>query len=322
MEYDDGVHLVGSVLWFDAPRERDLCFVSHARIGRFPPHRKVLCSQATARLAARPLERANLLVSPYGHSFSLGELTIELLPAGHMLGSAQARIEHGGQTVVYANDVLLSGTRTAEQAQVRPCDTLVVGCQYGDPAITLPDREEVESGIVSWVEQTLEDGATPVLLTARVGKAQDLLQLLGEAGLRVRAHRQIMESAAVYRSYGHSFQNVRGFRGTPARDEAVVWPATLRGSTSIRRMRRPLRLAVCTGNAAVDPEGVVRRARADAAFPLTNHPDFAGLLRFVRATRARQVYLHRGRIAACAAALEARGIRAAPLGVPRQLALV
>jgi len=316
------VHLVGSVLWFDAPRERDLCFVSHARIGRFPPHRKVLCTQATAKLAARPLERANLLVSPYGHPFSLGELSIELLPAGHLLGSAQARVVRGGETLVYANDVLLSGTRTAERAQVRPCDSLVVGCAYGDPAIALPDREEVEAEVVRWVLEVLDDGATPVLLAARVGKAQDLLQLLGEAGVRVRAHRGIMEHAAVYKELGHAFPNVRGFRGTPARGEAVVWPASLRGSTSIRRMRRPLRFAVCTGRAAVDLPGVLRRARAHAAFPLTSHPDFEGLLGFVRATEARTVYLHRGRVAACAAGLSARGIRAVPLPVPEQLPLV
>ena len=322
IEYDDGVHLVGSVLWFDAPRERDLCFVSHARFARLPPHRKVLCSQATARLARRPLASATLLVSPYSHPFTLGDLTIELLPAGHMLGAAQARVERDDETVVYADSVLLAGTRTAEPAQVRRCDTLVVGCAYADPALGLPPRAEVEEAVVRWVGETLDAGRTPVLLTARVGKAQDLLALLAGAGVPVRAHRQVQEYTAIYREHGLSFPGVRAWRGPPPAGEAVVWPASLRRSPVLRRLTRPPRFAVCTGRAAGDPAGEAARHGADVAFPLTNHPDFEALARFVVATGARRVYLHRGPVEACAAALQARGVAAVALVAPEQLALV
>jgi len=322
IEYDDGLHLVGTVLWFDAPRARDLCFVSHARFGRLPSHRKVLCSQATARLARRQLERATLLVSPFSHPFSLGDLNIELLPSGHMLGAAQVRVERGDETVVYAGDVLLSGTRTCEPAQVRCCDTLVVGCQYAHPAVHLPPREETEAAVLAWVRETLGNGETPVLLAPRVGKAQDLLALLGGEGIRVRAHRQIQAHTAVYREHGLSFPQVRAWRGAPAPDEAVVWPASLRGSPALRRLPRPPRFAVCSGRAAVEPEAVVQRHAAHAAFPLTNHPGFESLSQFVRASDASRVYLHRGHVAECAEALRAQGVHAVPLVGPEQLALV
>ncbi len=320
--FDDGVHLLGTVLWFDSPRERDLCFVGHARSGRVPAHRKVLCTQATARLAQRRLARADLLVSPCSRPFSLGELTIELFPAGHMLGSASVLVGHGGRAIVYAGDIHLPGARTAERAQVRPCDTLVVSCPYGDPALRMPDREEAEAAVLKWVGRTLDDGATPVLLADRLGKAQDLLHLLGEAGVPVRTHRSIHEAMAIYQEFGRSFPGVRRFRGTPARGEAVVWPIGLRSSTSIGRMRRQLRIAVCSGRALFEGSALKRQYRAQATFPLSCHSGYDALLQYVRATAPAKVLLHRGRVKECAAALQAEGFDAMPLTGPEQLSLV
>ena len=320
--FDDGVQLLGTVLWFDSPRERDLCFVSHARTGRFPPHRKVLCTQATARLAQRRLAQADLLVSPFSRPFSLGELSIELFPAGHMLGSASVRVGHAGRTIVYAGDIHLPGARTAERAQVRSCDTLVVACPYGDPEIRLPEREEAEAALLKWVGRTVDSGATPVLLADRLGKAQDLLQLLGEAGVGVRAHRSIHEATAIYREFGRSFPGVRRFRGTPARDEALVWPIELRSSPSIGRMRRQLRIAVCSGRAAFEEGALKRQYRAQAAFPISCHSGYGALREYIRATGPEQVLLHSGRTEACAAALQADGVNAAVLTGPEQLSLV
>lgn len=320
--FDDGVHLLGTVLWFDSPRERDLCFVSHARTGRFPAHRKVLCTQATARLAQRRLAQADLLVSPFSRPFSLGELSIELFPAGHMLGSASVLVGHGRRAIVYAGDIHLPGARTAERAQVRACDTLVVSCPYGDPAIRLPDREEAEAAVLKWVKRTLDQGTTPVLLADRLGKAQDLLHLLGDAGIGVRTHRSIYDATTLYREFGRSFPGVRRFVGTPARDEVLVWPTGLRTSPSIGRMRRQLRVAVCSGRAAFEAASLKRQYRAAAAFPLSCHSGYGALREYIRATGPGRVLLHRGRVDACAAALRAEGVDASPLTGPEQLSLL
>ena len=320
--YDDGVHLVDSVLWFDSPRERDLCFVSHARTGRFPPHRKVLCTQATARLAAGRLAQADLLVSPYSHAFTLGGLSIELFPSGHMLGAASIQVRRQGRTVVYAGDVNLPGSRTAERAQVRPCDVLVVGCPYGDPDLALPPPAEAEAALLRWVSRALEEGVTPVILADRLGKAQDVLHLLAEAGVPVRAHRSIHEATAVYGEFGRAFPGVRRFRGTPSRDEALVWPILLRSSPSIGRMRRPLRMAVCTGRAVFEAAELKRRHRVQEAFPLSCHSGYEALREYIRATNPDRVLLHRGRVQACAEALRRDGVDARPLTGPEQLSLV
>jgi putative mRNA 3-end processing factor len=320
--YDDGIHLLGTVLWFDSHRERDLCFVSHAGGARIPAHRKVLATSATVQLANQVAAGAGSLVTPFSRPFSLGNLQLELFPAGHMLGSAQLRVVHQGATVVYAGDVMLRGTRTAEACQVRPCDTLVLNCRYGDPDISFPPTAEVEEELVAWVRATLDLGLAPVLLAPRLGKAQDLMHLLGERGIPVRAHRSIVARARIYQEHGVAFPTLRTLRGTPGPGAAVVWPIDLRHSPSLRRAGRKVRLAVCTG-AALDRAREVRHHHAvDVAFPLSAHSDFGELLRYVRSTGAGTVYLNEGPTGPLAEALAAMGIDVRLLAPPRQLALV
>jgi hypothetical protein len=198
----------------------------------------------------------------------------------------------------------------------------VVACPYGDPQLRLPDRQEVEAKLLAWVGQALDAGDTPVLLADRLGKAQDLLHLLGEAGIAVRTHRSIHEANSVYGEFGRSFPGVRQFRGTPARAEALVWPIGLRSSPSIGRMRRQLRIAVCSGRAVREERELKRQYRAQAAFPLSCHSGYSALREYIRSTGPGRVLLHSGRVDACVAALRADGVDAAPLTGPEQLSLV
>ena len=74
VEYLQGIHLVDSILWLDALRRAELCFVSHAHLDPIDPHRKVLTTEATAQLIGRRLGDTQMLVTPYRRPFSLGEL--------------------------------------------------------------------------------------------------------------------------------------------------------------------------------------------------------------------------------------------------------
>ena len=144
VEYNQGIHVLDSILWLDAPRQTDLCFISHAHIDPVGPHRKILTSEATAALIRRRIGRGKTLTSPFLRRFSLGELDLELHPAGHMLGAAQVRVTRDGSQLVYTGDFQLGRSRTAGQANVLDCDVLVMRATYGLPRHVFPDRQEVE----------------------------------------------------------------------------------------------------------------------------------------------------------------------------------
>lgn len=317
-EYNGGIHLTDSILWCDADRRTDLSFISHAHNDFIGKNRRILATDKTVRIITRASGKVEALTSPYRRSFTLGPLTMEMHPAGHVLGSAQLLITRDGKRLVYTNDVNPRQTATAERARPIPCDTLVLPATYGLPMFRFPPREEVYEAIKTFVVRCLEDRATPVLIANQIGTAQELMRMLGEAGYRLRVHRSIYDVAKVYRDLGVNLPGSRRFAGTPARDEVVIFPPILRKHASIRKLRKS-QTAMVSGNAA-DP-GYVFRHRVDAAFPLSDTADYEDLITFIQETGAHEVYLSSGFIDEMSADLRSRGIRVYSLVKPQQLSL-
>ena len=318
VEYLQGIHLVDSVLWMDAPRQVDLSFISHAHVDRVLAHGKVLTTEATARLAPKLQEGSKTLISPFHRRIALGGLDLEIHPAGHILGSAQLRVTRDGRRLVYTGHHNLQATRTAEQARVLSCDVLVLDSRYGSSRMRFPPRQQVEEDILSWIGQTLDDRAQPVLLGRPLGTAQEIASLLGASGFSIRVHRSIYEYCKVYHGLGMKLPGVKRFRGTPGRDEVVIFPRQLVRSRAVEKLPRA-RLALVSGLAAV-PEAA-QRLKVDRAFALSSLADHPELVRYARESGAKKIYVVGAQAEALATDLRGQGLRAWPLRPPQQLDL-
>jgi putative mRNA 3-end processing factor len=266
---------------------------------------------ATVKGEALPVE--------YRRPYGLGDLTLELFPAGHVLGSAQLRVTRNGVALGYSGDLCLEPTLTAERAEVVECDVLVLESTFGLPRYVFPPKDEVLAAVRRFVDDALADGATPVLLGYALGKAQEILKFLGEAGYRCRAHPVVHAIDKVYQAQGVSLPNVEllGPEG-PHPGEVVVAPPHLARTSPILRIRNR-RTAVLTGWAIDGRRGF---RGVDAAFPLSDHADFPSLLRYARATGAARVLTIHGYARELATALRREGLRAEPLVEREQLELL
>ncbi len=189
-----------------------------------------------------------MLPAAYRKPFGLGELTLELFPAGHVLGSAQIRVTGGSRVALgYTGDLCIEPTRTAEPAELMRCDVLLMESTFGLPRYVFPPKEEVLAEVRRFVDDALSDGVTPVLLGYSLGKAQGILKHLGELGYACRAHPVVHAVNRVYEDQGVALPNVRalGAEG-PGRDEVVVAPPHLARSAAMFRIRRR-RTAILTG---------------------------------------------------------------------------
>jgi putative mRNA 3-end processing factor len=315
VEYNQGIHLLDSILWLDAPRQTDLCFLSHAHIDPVGPHRKILATGATAALVRRQISRAQVLTAPLFRRFSLGELDLELHPAGHMPGAAQIRIIRGGRVLVYTGDFQLGKSRTAQEAAVLDCEVLVMRATYGLPHHVFPDREEVEAEMVDWIGQTLQDGDQPVVFAHSPGKAQELARLFSANGLRVGVHKSIYRVCRTYRALGIELPYVRCLRRSPRKNEVIIFPPHLRQSKVIAKLKR-VRTCVATGRALDDAPG-----STDAAFILSGHADHPALLRYASESGARKVYLTGPTAAPLARELVSSGLDASAIQPLEQMKL-
>lgn len=315
-----GLHLSGTALWFDARRKSELSFVSHAHADHIARHERVIATAATLRFMQHRLGKVkNALPVPYNRPFELGPLVLELLPAGHVLGSAQLRvIQADGTRVVYTGDLNLVPSLTAEPAQVAECDVLILESTFGHPRYSFPPRDETWDRVAQWCRRHLEQGIVPILLAYPLGKSQEAVAALTARGLRLCAHASIHDVCELYRELGTPLE-VRRYDGAFEDGEVGLFPPHIARSASLRRVRRAT--AVLTGW-AVDGPMATRRYGADVAFPVSDHADFRSLVKYARATGAAEVITHHGFADELAEALRAQGMIARAVHRPLQLSLL
>ncbi len=317
VEYWRGIHLQDSVLWMDAPRKVDLTFLSHAHLGTPAGHGKVLATDATFRLGAGLAGGTKALVSPFNRRFALGELDLELRPAGHVLGSAQLLVSRAGQRLVYTGHFRLESGRTTERAEAHPCDVLVLNTGATPVGLKLPPRKQQEEALIEWVQSVIQAGDRPVLQTAPLGLAQELAALLGDHGLRMRVHRSIYQHCKTYHALGVRLPGVRSFRGTPSRGEVTIFPHRTRRSKAIEHLDRARVAVVGARTAAPSSPAGQRKER----FALSTSADHPAIVDYARASGAQRIHVVGLHAVDMAADLRGRGLAAWPLRPPEQLAL-
>ena len=308
-----GLHVLGTVLSLDATRKSELSFVSHAHSDHIARHERTIATEATLRFMTHRLGTLPApLPAPFNRPFDLGMLSLELLPAGHILGSAQLRImRDDGRRVVYTGDLNTVPSLTAEPHQVAECDMLVIESTFGHPHYVFPDKLETLERVEAWLRAQLDRNVAPVLLGYPLGKSQEAMKHLTSRGFKFCAHHSICDVTDLYAGLGCVIPDVRRYDGTWTRGEVGFFPphAWKRG---IAGVPSPRSTAVLTGW-ALNPV-MARRYGADVAFPLSDHADFPALIQYVRDTGATEVITHHGFKEELAQALCDEGIDARPLG--------
>ncbi len=317
VRYERGVHLPAQGLWLDPQGSRDFAFVSHAHSDHTGRHGEAILTDATARLMrarlGKPTGREHAL--PFHERIRMRGFEVELLPAGHVLGSAQCLVTADAGSLLFTGDFKLRPGLSCETAAIRHAETLVMETTFGLPRYVFPPTEEVLRDVVEFCIETRKSGATPVLLAYSLGKAQEILAALSAAGLPVLLHHAAWQMTLVYESLGMKFPGAAEYQAGAIRDHVVICPPGGRMLEEIPRRR----VAALTGW-ALDPR-TIYRMKVDAAFPLTDHAGYDDLLRFVDLVNPKRVFTMHGFAAEFAQDLRARGIEAWTLGGVDQLEL-
>jgi DNA ligase-1 len=113
---------------------------------------------------------------------------ITLFPAGHIFGSAMSLIQAEGERLLYSGDFKLRHGLSAEPCEVPRADVLIMETTYGRPQYVFPPTEAVLERVIQFCREALDNGETAVLLGYSLGKSQELLCGLGDAGLPLMLH--------------------------------------------------------------------------------------------------------------------------------------
>ena len=283
------------------------------------PHKEVVVSERTARLMQVRLPGSRIEHAlPFGEKRSIRSLELTLIPAGHIFGSAQCLLFAGDETLLYTGDFKLRPGKSAEQAEWRQADTLVMETTFGLPRYRFPPTKEVIEMMVAFCGETIDAGEVPVLLGYSLGKAQEILCSLESAGLTPMLHASVFQMTRVYEQFGQTFCKYLRYNGNDVAGKVLICPPSANRSHMLEKISRK-RVALISGW-AVDPDAVYRY-QVDAAFPLSDHADYDDLLRYVELVQPRRVFTLHGFAAAFATDLRARGVEAWALSEENQMEL-
>ena len=319
VRYERGVCLPQQDLWLDPWDAKRCAFVSHGHSDHIAPHSEIIVSQRTARLiqSRLPGERIEHVL-PFGERRTVRGLDLMLLPAGHIFGSAQCFLFAGDETLLYTGDFKLRPGKSAEQAEWRQADTLIMETTFGLPRYRFPPTEQVIDQIVTFCHETIGDGQVPVLLGYSLGKAQEILCSLDGAGLTPMLHGEVYQMTRIYEQFGQSFCKYIRYNANDVAGKVLICPPSANRSSMLERIPRK-RVAIVSGW-AVDPNAVYRY-QVDAAFPLSDHADYTDLVRYVDLVHPRRVFTLHGFAAEFACDLRERGVEAWALTEEDQLEL-
>lgn len=255
----------------------------------------------------------------YSEALILGDAQVSLHPAGHVLGSAQVRVQVEERVWVVTGDYKRDPDPTCAPFEVVPCDTLITEATFALPVYRWPSIEQVVGEIFQWWEANRAAGRTSVLLAYSLGKAQRVMaELCRFTDHPVYVHRAVAGLNRCYREAGikllpeRTLPDARRTQRTLAGELIIVPPGALSGGW-MRRLE-DASLGLCSGWMLLRSSR--RQAGYERGFILSDHADWPGLLRTVQESGARRVLTTHGQSEVLARYLRELGIDAWPLETP------
>ena len=294
---DRGLYCASGDFYIDPWKPVDRAVITHA-------HGDHARWGSSSYLGARAGERvlrtrlgasASITTVEYGEPVVLNGVHLSLHPAGHILGSAQVRVEHRGEVWVASGDYKTEPDPTcAPFAPVR-CNTFITESTFGLPIYRWPSQADVFRELLEWWRANRVAGRASVVFAYALGKAQRVLAgLLGEEGVIYthgaveRLNRDYRESGVPMPVTAYASAQPRGHDWSGA---LVVAPPSAGGSPWMRRFGQSA-TAFASGWMAV--RGMRRRRSVDRGFVLSDHVDWPSLLATIAATGAERVLVTHG----------------------------
>ena len=310
---DNGLYCAGGDFYVDPWRPVDRAVITHA-------HSDHACPGSRAYLTARPGEallraraggEAAIQALDYGESVVLDGVRVSLHPAGHILGSAQVRIESGGEVWVVSGDYKLEPDPTCAAFEPVACDTFVTESTFGLPIYRWPPEAEVFAEIRSWWAANQQAGKASVLFAYSLGKAQCVLAGLDSVAGPIYTHGAVEKYCRHYREAGIALAPTTHADAAPAATDwsraLILAPPSANGTPWIRRFG-PLSTGFASGWMRI--RGARRRRSLDRGFVLSDHADWPGLMSAIRLSGASRVWVTHGYRAPVVEWLKQQGIDA------------
>jgi len=289
--YDKDIYIPGADLWLDSDRVKPFGFISHAHGDHIARHKKIICSKPTGDIIRRRLKNPAFTAYDYNEILMLNEHRVTFHPAGHILGSTQIKIEKDGKSLLYTGDFRLKESRTAEPFQLIKADVLIMETTFGKPQYKMPPRKQSENELIEICKEKLKNGITPLIFAYSLGKGQEALKILSDAGLPVAVDYMIMQYVPIYKKYGIKFGAFEKFKRSEFHNKILLLPPNAHNRRFIQSISNVY--TIFLSGWGVD-KNACNRYKVDEVISFSDHADYEELLELVKKVNPQEVYCTHG----------------------------
>lgn len=297
--------------YIDPWRPVDLAVTTHGHADHVKWGNKAyLCHELTKPVLDQRLGTdLKIETLPYRKEISINGVKVSFFPAGHVIGSAQIRLEYKGEVCVVSGDYKVEYDGISTAFEPVKCHTFVSESTFGLPIYKWKPQDLIFNDIKNWISDNHDQQKTSVLVAYSLGKAQRLIKNL--AGYTtIYVHHSIANLNERFIQAGIDLPPTVRISADVKKDELqkgiVIVPPALADGRWVKNLQSAA-IGVCSGWMQVRAS---RRWRsADAGFALSDHADWPGLLSAIKATEAEKVYVTHGFVSTFSKYLNELGIQ-------------
>lgn len=295
----EGLYCPQGHFYIDPWRPVDRAVITHGHSDHARPGNSayLTATPGAGILRKRLGQDIRLELLKYGESINHHGVKLSLHAAGHVLGSAQVRLEYQGEVWVASGDYKLEDDGTCAPFEHMRCHTFITESTFGLPIYRWQPQVELFADINAWWQGNAANGRTSVLFCYAFGKAQRLLSGLNPGIGTIITHGAVDPLSDIYRAAGVSLPLTKRIvdvsDATQLRRSIVLAPPSAQGTSWMKRFGD---YADAFASGWMQLRGTRRRRGVDRGFVMSDHADWPGLQRAISASGAERVFVTHGQV--------------------------
>lgn len=292
----EGIYCPQADVHIDPVRKVKRALITHGHSDHARPgHKHYLCTHAAKPILLHRLGKIQCDSVGFNDPISINGVNFSFHPAGHIIGSAQIRVEHKGEIWVISGDYKVENDGFTEAFEPIKCDHFITESTFGVPIYQWDSPDSVATQINNWWVENQINGRASVILGYSLGKAQRIINDLDSSIGSIYTHDAIESINTILRNQGVPLKET--IRMTPDIDKKsfmgniIVAPPSATGNSWIELLG-PYSVAMASGWMMLRKTRKTRNV--DKGFVLSDHADWKGLINAIKATDAENIYVTHG----------------------------
>ncbi len=291
-----GLYCEPANTWIDPHKPVEKAIITHAHSDHFTNGcREYICSIETGLLLRKRFgNNINLKTIDYDKKFLINGISFSLHPSGHILGSSQIKITAGSEVWLISGDLKRQKDKTCKSYEKLKTDFLICESTFGLPIFNWESTNKIIDNISKWVTES--EDSTSILFCYSLGKSQRILSELNSKAIKnIYVHKSINKMNIIYKSLGIELVEAKIFdkdlEENNLKDSLLLLPPSLNNRNFLKNFKRAQ-----TGFASgwMSIRALKKRSGFDKGFTISDHADWNGLIKTIKESEAKKVFLNHG----------------------------